>query len=126
MLRVLAGRERPASTSARASPTPWRGTRRPSQDEAFELEIGLELLVETARLYRSLGHHDPQGRFRIDGVTGPDEYSALADNNVYTNLMAQQNLREAAEAVARHPGRAQSSAPTSRRRQRGATRPTTW
>ena len=30
----------------------------------------------------------PQGRFRIDGVTGPDEYSAIADNNVYTNLMA--------------------------------------
>jgi alpha,alpha-trehalose phosphorylase len=57
--------------------------------------------VETARLWRSLGHHDAHGRFRIDGVTGPDEYSALADNNVYTNLMAQQNLRAAAAAVAR-------------------------
>ena len=72
-------------------------------DEAFEREVGLELLVETARLWRSLGHHDPQGRFRIDGVTGPDEYSAIADNNVYTNLLAQRNLRAAAEAVARHP-----------------------
>jgi alpha,alpha-trehalose phosphorylase len=72
-------------------------------DEEFELEVGLELLVETARLWRSLGHHDPRGRFRIDGVTGPDEYSALADNNVYTNLLAQRNLRAAAEAVARHP-----------------------
>jgi alpha,alpha-trehalose phosphorylase len=77
-----------------------------ADDEAFELETGLELLIETARLWRSLGHHDPQGRFRIDGVTGPDEYSALADNNVYTNLMAQRNLREAADAVARHPRRA--------------------
>jgi alpha,alpha-trehalose phosphorylase len=72
-------------------------------DEAFEKEVGLELLVETARFWRSLGHHDPQGRFRIDGVTGPDEYSAVADNNVYTNLMAQRNLLAAAEAVARHP-----------------------
>jgi alpha,alpha-trehalose phosphorylase len=72
-------------------------------DEEFELEVGLELLVETARLWRALGHHDPRGRFRIDGVTGPDEYSALADNNVYTNLLAQRNLRAAAEAVARHP-----------------------
>jgi alpha,alpha-trehalose phosphorylase len=72
-------------------------------DDAFEREVGLELLVETARLWRSLGHHDAHGRFRIDGVTGPDEYSALADNNVYTNLMAQQNLRAAADAVARHP-----------------------
>jgi alpha,alpha-trehalose phosphorylase len=58
--------------------------------------------VETARLWRSLGHHDAEGRFRIDGVTGPDEYSAIADNNVYTNLMAQRNLRLAAHAVKRH------------------------
>jgi len=72
-------------------------------DDEFECEAGLELLVETARLWRSLGHHDAEGRFRIDGVTGPDEYSAIADNNVYTNLLAQQNLREAANAVARHP-----------------------
>jgi alpha,alpha-trehalose phosphorylase len=72
-------------------------------DEAFERDVGLELLVETARLWRSLGHHDAEGRFRIDGVTGPDEYSAVADNNLYTNLLAQRNLRAAADAVARHP-----------------------
>jgi alpha,alpha-trehalose phosphorylase len=74
-----------------------------ADDDEFERDAGVELLVETARLWRSLGHHDPEGSFRIDGVTGPDEYSALADNNVYTNLLAQQNLYEAAEAVARHP-----------------------
>jgi alpha,alpha-trehalose phosphorylase len=74
-----------------------------TEDEAFEEEVGLELLVETARLWRSLGHHDAEGRFRIDGVTGPDEYSAIADNNIYTNLLAQRNLRAAADAVARHP-----------------------
>ncbi len=77
-----------------------------TEDAAFEREVGLELLVETARLWRSLGHHDVQGRFRIDGVTGPDEYSAIADNNVYTNLMAQRNLRLAADAVERHRDRA--------------------
>ena len=77
-----------------------------SDDEAFERQIGLELLVETARLWRSLGHHDSAGSFRIDGVTGPDEYSAVADNNLYTNLMAQRNLRLAAEAVERHADRA--------------------
>jgi len=75
-----------------------------TEDEEFEREVGLELLVETARLWRSLGHHDAAGRFRIDGVTGPDEYSAIADNNVYTNLLARRNLRAAADAVARHPG----------------------
>jgi alpha,alpha-trehalose phosphorylase len=72
-------------------------------DDAFARDIGTELLVETARLWRSLGHHDAAGGFRIDGVTGPDEYSAIADNNVYTNLMAQQNLRAAADAVEHHP-----------------------
>ncbi|HEV2368515.1 MAG TPA: glycoside hydrolase family 65 protein, partial [Acidimicrobiales bacterium] len=68
---------------------------RATGDSDFEREVGLELLVETARLWRAVGHHEADGSFRIDGVTGPDEYSAVADNNVYTNLMAQLNLREA-------------------------------
>jgi alpha,alpha-trehalose phosphorylase len=77
------------------------------EDGEFAAGEGIELLVETARLWRSLGHHDSAGRFRIDGVTGPDEYSAVADNNVYTNLMAERNLREAFNAVERHPRRAE-------------------
>jgi alpha,alpha-trehalose phosphorylase len=76
-------------------------------DEDFERDTGLELLVETARLWRSLGHHDHHGRFHIDGVTGPDEYSAISDDNVYTNLMAQTNLRAAADAAERHRERAE-------------------
>ncbi|ADB50935.1 glycoside hydrolase family 65 protein [Conexibacter woesei] len=72
-------------------------------DTEFERETGLELLIETARLWRSLGHHDIDGVFHIDGVTGPDEYTAIADDNVYTNLMAQRNLDGAVEAAARHP-----------------------
>src|SRR5579859_3134291 len=78
-----------------------------TDDMAFEEEVGLELLVETARLWRSIGFlNAATDRFRIDGVTGPDEYSALVDNNVYTNLMAQHNLRWAAEAAQRHPEKA--------------------
>ncbi|MEO8828128.1 glycosyl hydrolase family 65 protein [Lapillicoccus sp.] len=75
-------------------------------DEAFERDIGVELLTQTARLWCSLGHHDAGGQFRIDGVTGPDEYSAVADNNVYTNLMAQHNLVSAADVAQRFPDRA--------------------
>ena len=74
-----------------------------TDDTDFEREHGTELLVETARLWLSLGHHDLHGGFRIDGVTGPDEYSAVVDNNVYTNLMAQRNLREAAAVCTRQP-----------------------
>jgi alpha,alpha-trehalose phosphorylase len=76
---------------------------RATGDAAFMATTGLPLLVETARLWRSLGHHDRHGVFHIDGVTGPDEYSAIADDNIYTNLMAQENLLGAAEAATRHP-----------------------
>ncbi|CAA9469151.1 MAG: GH65 [uncultured Solirubrobacteraceae bacterium] len=75
-------------------------------DEDFERGPGLDLLVGTARLWRSVGHHDAVGGFRIDGVTGPDEYTALVDNNVFTNLMAARNLRTAADVAVRHPERA--------------------
>ncbi|WP_354638684.1 glycoside hydrolase family 65 protein [Kitasatospora camelliae] len=77
-----------------------------TDDLLFDREIGLELLVHTARLWLSLGHHDPAGVFHLDGVTGPDEYAAVADDNLFTNLMAQQNLRAAADAAERNADRA--------------------
>jgi alpha,alpha-trehalose phosphorylase len=71
-------------------------------DTGFEREVGLELLVEIARLFASLGHYDRDGGWHIDGVTGPDEYSAVADDNLYTNLMAARALVAAAETAERH------------------------
>jgi trehalose/maltose hydrolase-like predicted phosphorylase len=70
-------------------------------DDAFIQECGLELLVETARLWISLGNHDRRGKWHLAGMTGPDEYSAVADDNVFTNLMAARNLRTAAKMAAR-------------------------
>jgi alpha,alpha-trehalose phosphorylase len=75
-------------------------------DTVFDHDFGVELLVETARLWASLGHHDRHGTWHLDGVTGPDEYSAVADDNVFTNLMAARNLRAAADACLRHPDKA--------------------
>lgn len=72
-------------------------------DLAFERGCGLELLVETARLWDSLGHHDRHGVWHIDGVTGPDEYSAVSDDNIFTNLMAARNLLAAVGACTRSP-----------------------
>src|SRR5207247_9797942 len=52
-------------------------------DSAFEEEVGLELLVETARLWRSLGSlNAATAQFSIAGITGPDAYSAIADKHV--------------------------------------------
>jgi alpha,alpha-trehalose phosphorylase len=74
-------------------------------DQEFARDTGMDLVTATARLWRSLGHHH-EGRFHIDGVTGPDEYSAIADDNVYTNLMARRNLLAAAEMAKQYPDRA--------------------
>ena len=72
-------------------------------DDSLEAECGLTVLVETARLWMSLGHHDRHGVWHLDGVTGPDEYTAVVRDNVFTNLMAAHNLRTAVEACQRHP-----------------------
>ncbi|GAT00792.1 glycosyl transferase family protein [Mycolicibacterium fortuitum subsp. acetamidolyticum] len=72
-------------------------------DDSLEQECGLEVLVDTARLWMSLGHHDRHGIWHLDGVTGPDEYTAVVRDNVFTNLMAAHNLRVAADACTRHP-----------------------
>ena len=71
-------------------------------DELFLRECGAEMLVETARLWADLGFYSEAkgGKFCINGVTGPDEYNAVVNNNAYTNLMARENLRYAAQVVA--------------------------
>ena len=70
-------------------------------DEEFLFECGAEMLVETARLWYDLGFFSDRkdGRFCINGVTGPDEYKTVVNNNTYTNLMARENLRFAAETA---------------------------
>ncbi len=69
-----------------------------SGDQAFVRECGAEMIFETARIWLQVGHFNPRrgGAFCIHEVTGPDEYSALVDNNHYTNRMAQRHLRDAA------------------------------
>lgn len=71
---------------------------RATGDRSLLLDGGAELLIETARLWPSLGAYVPAqgGAFCINEVTGPDEYTALVNNNAYTNLMARAHLREAA------------------------------
>jgi alpha,alpha-trehalose phosphorylase len=70
-------------------------------DAKFLQDCGAEMLVETARLWLDLGFYSNAkgGKFCINGVTGPDEYNAVVNNNAYTNLLARENLRYAAETV---------------------------
>jgi len=61
-------------------------------DMGYLAAEGIDILVETARFWASLGFFDQSGAFHIHGVTGPDEYSALVDDNTYTNVMAAANF----------------------------------
>lgn len=64
------------------------------QDEEFFRKCAVEILLETARLWINVGHYNErrEGAFCIDCVTGPDEYTAMVNNNYYTNIMARENL----------------------------------
>jgi alpha,alpha-trehalose phosphorylase len=70
-------------------------------DERFLRDYGAEMLVETARLWLDLGFYSDAkgGKFCINAVTGPDEYNTVVNNNAYTNLMARENLRYAAQTI---------------------------
>ena len=72
-----------------------------TDDKALLYNEGAEMLVETARMWEDLGFYSEkkQGMFCIHGVTGPDEYTTVVNNNAYTNLMARENLFFAVKTV---------------------------
>jgi alpha,alpha-trehalose phosphorylase len=76
---------------------------RATGDEGFLVREGIDILVETARMWADLGFWRSNGddSFHIHGVTGPDEYTTVVNNNLFTNVMARFNLEQAVAAVER-------------------------
>lgn len=80
---------------------------RATGDDEFLYREGVDIAVETARLWATLGFWrsndgvvDGEGdTFHIHGVTGPDEYTTVVNDNLFTNVMARFNLRFAARTV---------------------------
>ena len=74
---------------------------RATGDQEFLEREAVDILVETARMWADLGFWrvNGDGVFHIHGVTGPDEYTTVVDDNLFTNVMAQGNLRDAASTV---------------------------
>lgn len=70
-----------------------------AEDVDFLVNYGAEILFETARVWADLGCFVPGkgNKFCINGVTGPDEYNAIVNNNCYTNLMVKENLQYACD-----------------------------
>lgn len=71
-------------------------------DDEFLADYGAEILIETARFWCDFGEYIDYkgGKFCINGVTGPDEFAVLVNNNCYTNMMARENMKYAVKAVA--------------------------
>ena len=78
---------------ARAFIQYWRS----SEDYDF-LPIICEVLLETSRLWIDVGHYN-KDYFKIDCVTGPDEYTCMVNNNYYTNAGAKNNLENAYQLI---------------------------
>ena len=79
---------------------------RATGDEEFLAREGVDIAVDTARLWSTLGFWrssdgdgDGEDSFHIHGVTGPDEYTTVVNDNLFTNVMARFNLRFAARTV---------------------------
>ncbi|WP_110180510.1 glycoside hydrolase family 65 protein [Nocardioides solisilvae] len=75
-----------------------------TDDVDFLKHDGVDLLVETARMWRDLGFWRSNGgepTFHIHGVTGPDEYTTVVNNNLFTNVMARANLESAVRVLER-------------------------
>ncbi len=79
---------------------------RATGDVDFLHREGVDIAVETARLWTTLGFwrtSEGEGEdgdvFHIHGVTGPDEYTTVVNDNLFTNVMARFNLRFAARTV---------------------------
>jgi alpha,alpha-trehalose phosphorylase len=74
-----------------------------SGDEDFMWREGIDILVETARMWADLGFWREDGggsrSFHVHGVTGPDEYTTVVNDNLFTNVMARYNLAQAAALV---------------------------
>src|SRR5690349_18037888 len=73
----------------------WRATR----DDAFFLDAGAEILLETARFWASRAVLEPDGKRHIRHVIGPDEYHEDVDDNAFTNVMARWNIARGLEAI---------------------------
>jgi alpha,alpha-trehalose phosphorylase len=70
-------------------------------DQEFIAREAIDILVQTARMWADLGFWRGNGTdaFHIHGVTGPDEYTTVVNDNLFTNVMARFNLRQSSRAV---------------------------
>ncbi len=72
---------------------------RATNDLEFMTECGAEILIETSRFWKSRVTKREDGSYDLLAVRGPNEYDVIVNNNSYTNMMMQENLRSAIEIL---------------------------
>jgi trehalose/maltose hydrolase-like predicted phosphorylase len=73
----------------------WRAT----GDDAFFVDAGAEILLETARFWASRAALEADGKRHIRHVIGPDEYHEDVDDSAFTNVMARWNIARGLETI---------------------------
>lgn len=125
VVRILTG-EQEHHVSADVVYAVWQYWQMGGDDQWF-VDAGAEILLETARFWASRGQVEPDVRYHIRRVIGPDEYHEGVDDNAYTNGMARWNLERGAETARllkeRWPGRWRELA---ERLELGAEEPEEW
>ena len=71
------------------------------KDNEFMEKYGFELLLETARFFKHVVHKH-EGLYHLHHVTGPDEYTAVVDNNYYTNSLLKYHLTFLVDYIKKH------------------------
>lgn len=73
-----------------------------SQDIDFMKKVGWPILLETARFFKSI-MTEKEGTYHLFNVTGPDEYTAVVDDNYYTNSLLKHQLTFMLDFPQKHP-----------------------
>lgn len=63
-----------------------------TQDTALLADCGMEMLLQICLFFLEVGSFSEKG-FSINGVTGPDEYTAIVDNDYYTNSLVKYTFK---------------------------------
>ena len=98
LVDVLSGRQEQHITAdvAYAVWHYWQAT----GDDAFLLQAGAEIMLETARFWAARAVPEADGKHHIRGVIGPDEYHENIDDNAFTNHLARWNIARALDLAA--------------------------
>ncbi|MDR1355439.1 MAG: beta-phosphoglucomutase [Propionibacteriaceae bacterium] len=71
-----------------------------SADDAFMLDMGAEIILDTANFWTATAQLEADGYYHLRDVIGPDEYHEHVDDNAFTNAIVAWHLQLATKTLA--------------------------